>query len=273
MREVTIAYGMTETSPVSFQTGAGRSARAPRLHRRPHPAAPARCKIVDAEGRIVPRGHAGRAVHARLFGDARLLGRCRAHRRGDRRARLDAHRRPRRPSTPRATATSSAASRTWSSAAARTSIRARSRSSSTAIPKIADVQVFGVPDPKYGEELCAWIKLRDGRDADRGGDPRLLPRPDRPLQDPALRPLRRRVPDDGHRQDAEVPDARSDAARVCGRRGAAALGRRGETRDERAGNGNGPQHVSALHNAMWPGLVGKGARTPSRPSTSTRCST
>jgi len=29
-------------------------------------------------------------------------------------------------------------------------------------PDIADVQVIGVPDEKYGEELCAWIKLRDG---------------------------------------------------------------------------------------------------------------
>ncbi len=29
-------------------------------------------------------------------------------------------------------------------------------------PDIADVQVIGVPDPKYGEELCAWIKLRPG---------------------------------------------------------------------------------------------------------------
>ena len=29
-------------------------------------------------------------------------------------------------------------------------------------PAIADVQVFGVPDKKYGEELCAWVKLRDG---------------------------------------------------------------------------------------------------------------
>jgi len=29
-------------------------------------------------------------------------------------------------------------------------------------PDIADVQVIGVPDEKYGEELCAWIKLKDG---------------------------------------------------------------------------------------------------------------
>jgi len=27
------------------------------------------------------------------------------------------------------------------------------------------VQVIGVPDPKYGEELCAWIKLREGQTA------------------------------------------------------------------------------------------------------------
>ncbi|KWO44245.1 AMP-binding protein [Burkholderia sp. MSMB1459WGS] len=29
-------------------------------------------------------------------------------------------------------------------------------------PKIQSAQVFGVPDPKYGEELCAWIVLRAG---------------------------------------------------------------------------------------------------------------
>jgi fatty-acyl-CoA synthase len=29
-------------------------------------------------------------------------------------------------------------------------------------PAIQDVQVFGVPDAKFGEELCAWIKLRAG---------------------------------------------------------------------------------------------------------------
>ena len=32
-------------------------------------------------------------------------------------------------------------------------------------PDIEDVQVIGVPDPKYGEELCAWIRMRPGRDA------------------------------------------------------------------------------------------------------------
>jgi fatty-acyl-CoA synthase len=31
-------------------------------------------------------------------------------------------------------------------------------------PDIEDVQVIGVPDEKYGEELCAWIKPRDGAD-------------------------------------------------------------------------------------------------------------
>jgi fatty-acyl-CoA synthase len=29
-------------------------------------------------------------------------------------------------------------------------------------PDIEDVQVIGVPDIKYGEELCAWVKLRSG---------------------------------------------------------------------------------------------------------------
>ncbi|HET9897050.1 MAG TPA: AMP-binding protein, partial [Streptosporangiaceae bacterium] len=29
-------------------------------------------------------------------------------------------------------------------------------------PSIEDVQVIGVPDLKYGEELCAWVKLRPG---------------------------------------------------------------------------------------------------------------
>jgi fatty-acyl-CoA synthase len=31
-------------------------------------------------------------------------------------------------------------------------------------PDIEDVQVIGVPDEKYGEELCAWVKMRAGAD-------------------------------------------------------------------------------------------------------------
>lgn len=37
-------------------------------------------------------------------------------------------------------------------------------------PDVEDVQVIGVPDEKYGEELCAWVKMRSGAeplDADK----------------------------------------------------------------------------------------------------------
>jgi fatty-acyl-CoA synthase len=29
-------------------------------------------------------------------------------------------------------------------------------------PDILDAQVIGVPDSRYGEELCAWIRMREG---------------------------------------------------------------------------------------------------------------
>ncbi|MEQ8345349.1 MAG: AMP-binding protein [Sneathiellaceae bacterium] len=34
-------------------------------------------------------------------------------------------------------------------------------------PKIADVQCFGVPDEKYGEELCAWVVVKPGERLDQ----------------------------------------------------------------------------------------------------------
>jgi fatty-acyl-CoA synthase len=56
MREVTIAYGMTETSPVSFQSGTDDPLEQTRVHRRPRAAAPGGEDRRRANGRIVPRG-------------------------------------------------------------------------------------------------------------------------------------------------------------------------------------------------------------------------
>jgi fatty-acyl-CoA synthase len=36
-------------------------------------------------------------------------------------------------------------------------------------PAIGDVQVIGVPDERYGEEICAWVVLRDGEELDEEG--------------------------------------------------------------------------------------------------------
>jgi fatty-acyl-CoA synthase len=93
MREVTIAYGMTETSPVSFQSATDdplerRVSTVGRIH--PH----VEVKIVDLEGRIVPRGERGELC---TRGYSVMLGYWDEEERppSARRRRLDAHRRSR----------------------------------------------------------------------------------------------------------------------------------------------------------------------------------
>ena len=160
MSEVTIAYGMTETSPVSFQ-----SACDDPLERRvttvgrvqPH----IEVKIVDGEGRIVPPGVAGelltrgycvmRGYWGDAEGTAKAIDDARFMHTGDL-ATIDAE--------------------GYCNIVGRLKdvvIRGGENIYPREVeeflythPAIADVQAFGVPDPHYGEQLCAWIKLRDG---------------------------------------------------------------------------------------------------------------
>ncbi|MHA1599818.1 MAG: AMP-binding protein [Alphaproteobacteria bacterium] len=163
LNEITIAYGMTETGPVSFET----SVHDP-LERRvttvgrvlPH----TEVKIVDPEGRIVPTGTPGElltrgyCVMPGYWNDPKKTAEAidQAHwiRTGDI-ATLDAN--------------------GYCDIVGRIKdmlIRGGENIFPREIeeflftnPKIEDVQVIGVPDPKYGEEVCAWIKLRPGETA------------------------------------------------------------------------------------------------------------
>jgi fatty-acyl-CoA synthase len=163
MTEVTIAYGMTETSPVSTQTSTDdpldrRVGTVGRVH--PH----VEVKIIDAEGRIVPRGVAGElctrgySVMLGYWGDpertAEAIDRARWMHTGDL-ATLDAE--------------------GYCNIVGRIKdmvIRGGENVYPREVeeflfrhPKIEAVQVVGVPDAKYGEELCAWIKLKPGESA------------------------------------------------------------------------------------------------------------
>ena len=53
-------------------------------------------------------------------------------------------------------------------------------------PAVEEVQVVGVPDAKYGEQVLAWIKLRAGHTVTARRDPRLSAAVAGPLQGPAL---------------------------------------------------------------------------------------
>jgi fatty-acyl-CoA synthase len=160
MREVTIAYGMTETSPVSFQSSTDdplerRVSTVGRIH--PH----VEVKVVDLEGRIVPRGERGELC---TRGYSVMLGYWdEAEKTGDV---LDAsgwmH-------------TGDIAvidDEGYCNIVGRIKdlvIRGGENLYPREIeeflykhPKIQDVQIFGVADDRYGEELCAWVRIRAG---------------------------------------------------------------------------------------------------------------
>ena len=163
MRDVTIAYGMTETSPVSFQSSPEDS-----LERRvttvgriqPHMEA----KVIDAEGRMLLRGEPGELCSR---GYAVMLGYW-----GD----------------PERTAEAIDAEG-WMHTGDLGVIDDEGycnivgRSKDMIIrggenvypreveeflirhPKVEDVAVVGIPDVRFGEAVCAWIRLRRGETA------------------------------------------------------------------------------------------------------------
>jgi fatty-acyl-CoA synthase len=161
MPDVTIAYGMTETSPVSFQSFVddpleARVSTIGTIH--PH----LESKIVHPQtGATVPRGEPGELC---TRGYAVMLGYW---------------------NDPGATAAAIDAARwmhTGDLAVMREDgyvnivgrlkdmiIRGGENIYPREIeeflhlhPKVSEVQVIGIPDVKYGEEVCAWIRLREG---------------------------------------------------------------------------------------------------------------
>ncbi len=187
MAEVSIAYGMTETSPVSTQTRADddldrRTATIGRVH--PH----VEVKVVDpATGETVERGETGELC---TRGYSVMLGYWQDEEKTREAIDDDGWMHTGDLAEMREDGYCNIVGRIKDMV-----IRGGENIYPREIeeflythPDIEDVQVIGVPDEKYGEELAAWIKLRDGGeslDAERVRAVR--DRQARPLQDPALR--------------------------------------------------------------------------------------
>ena len=77
-------------------------------------------------------------------------------------------------------------------------------------PDVADVQVVGVPDERYGEELMAWVvPARRRRARPRTRSREFCRGKIAHYKVPRYVHVRRRVPDDRHRQGPEVQAARA----------------------------------------------------------------
>jgi fatty-acyl-CoA synthase len=162
MAEVTICYGMTETSPVSFQTAPDdpvdkRVSTVGRIH--PHVEA----KVIDPDsGRILRRGGPGELCtrgYLVMLGywendeaTAEAIDRAGWMHTGDL-ATIDAD--------------------GYANIVGRIKdmvIRGGENVYPREVeeflyghPAVSDVQVIGVPDPRYGEELCAWVRVKEGQ--------------------------------------------------------------------------------------------------------------
>jgi fatty-acyl-CoA synthase len=159
MHEVTIAYGMTETSPVSFQSSTDDplDRRVTTVGRvQPHLEA----KLVDLDGNVVPVGEKGELC---TKGYSVMRGYW-----GDEQRTLEAVRDGWMHTGDLATLDADG----YCTIVGRVKdmlIRGGENVYPREIeeflfrhPKVQAVQVFGVPDSKYGEEICAWIILKAG---------------------------------------------------------------------------------------------------------------
>ena len=81
-------------------------------------------------------------------------------------------------------------------------------------PKIADVYVVGLPDAKLGETVLAWVQLKDAAAGDGRRDSLLLPRQNRLLQDSAIHSIRGFLSADRDQEGAEVSDPRTGNPRA-----------------------------------------------------------
>ncbi|HEX5165264.1 MAG TPA: AMP-binding protein, partial [Thermomicrobiales bacterium] len=164
MDEVTICYGMTETSPVSFQSTTDdplekRVSTVGRIH--PH----VECKIVDPDtGAVVPRGMTGELLSR---GYIVMLGYW-----NNQQATAEAIDDGRWMHTGDLAVMDEEGYVNIVGRAKDMIIRGGENIYPREIeeflyqhPKIRDVQVIGVPDEQYGEQVMAWVVLRPGQGA------------------------------------------------------------------------------------------------------------
>ena len=164
MSQVTIAYGMTETSPVSFQSATNdplekRVATVGRIH--PH----VQVKIVDEHGHVVPRGTSGELC---TRGYSVMLG----YWGEDDKTKKDIDKAGWMHTGDLAIIDEEG----YCDIVGRVKdmiIRGGENIYPREIeeylfqhPKIQEAAVFGIPDEKYGEAVVAWIRLNDGETAD-----------------------------------------------------------------------------------------------------------